>query len=77
MPSKTFPMKSFGSKSAQHDEALASVKRLNDAYHVKKIWEIRERLKQYNGSDGAPPELVETMERHMKIIAEKSRVGGV
>ena len=65
----------FGRVSA--DEALASVKRLNDAYHVKKIGEIRERLKQYNGSDGAPPELVETMERHMKIIAEKSRVGGV
>src|SRR2546429_2102384 len=59
------------------DEVLASVKRLNDAYHVKKIGEIREMLKQYNGSDGAPPELVETMERHMKIIAEKSRVGGV
>jgi len=62
----------FGRVSA--DEALASVKRLNDAYHVKKIGEIREQLKQFNGSGGAPAELVETMERHMKIIAEKSRV---
>jgi len=59
------------------DEVLASVKRLNDAYHVKKIGEIRELLKQYSGSGGAPPELVQSMERHMKIIAEKSRAGGV
>src|SRR5947199_881255 len=59
------------------DEVLASVKRLNDAYHVKKIGEIREVLKQYSGSGGAPPELVQSMERHMRIIAEKSRAGGV
>jgi len=59
------------------DEVLASVKRLNDAYHVKKIGEIREVLKQYSGAGGAPPELVQSMERHMRIIAEKSRAGGV
>ena len=59
------------------DEVLASVKRLNDAYHVKKIGEIRELLKQYSGSAGAPAELVQSMERHMRIIAEKSRAGGV
>src|SRR3989449_2947184 len=59
------------------DEVLASVKRLNDPYHVKKIGEIREVLKQYSGSGGAPPELVQSMERHMRIIAEKSRAGGV
>jgi len=34
-------------------------------------------LKQYSGSGGAPPELVQSMERHMRIIAEKSRAGGV
>jgi len=59
------------------DEVRASVKRLNDAYHVKKIGEIRELLKQYSGSGGAPAELVQSMERHMRIIAEKSRAGGV
>jgi len=58
----------FGRISA--DQALASVKRLNDAFLVKKIEEIREQLKQY-GSGAAPRELVE---RHMEIVAQKSRV---
>jgi len=52
------------------DLALASVKRLYDGFLVKKLGEIREQLKQY-GAGAAPRELVE---RHMEIVAQKSRV---
>ena len=58
----------FGPISA--DLALASVKRLYDGFLVKKLGEIREQLKQY-GAGAAPRELVE---RHMEIVAQKSRV---
>ncbi len=58
----------FGRVSAS--QALASVKRLYDAFLVKELGEIRKQLKQY-GSGAAPRELVE---RHMEIVAQKSRV---
>jgi DNA primase len=58
----------FGRVSA--NQALASVKQLYDTFLVKELGEIREQLKQY-GSGAAPRELVE---RHMEIVAQKSRV---
>jgi len=61
----------FGRISA--DQALASVRRLYDAFLVKKLGEIREQLKQC-GSGTAPREL---LKRQMEIVAQKSRVEGV
>ena len=61
----------FGRISA--DQALASVRRLYDAFLVKKLGEIREQLKQC-GSGAAPREL---LKRQMEIVAQKSRVEGV
>ena len=51
------------------DQALASLKRLYDAYLVKKLGEIREQLKQY-GAGAAP---VELMTNYKETVAKMSR----
>jgi hypothetical protein len=51
------------------DQALASLKRLYDAYLVKKLGEIREQLKQY-GAAAAPAEL---MTDYKDTVAKMSR----
>jgi DNA primase len=51
------------------EEAFSSVRRLNDAYIVKKIGEIQVQLKQY-GSGPAPAELIE---KHQKFVREITR----
>ena len=55
------------------DEALSSIKRLNNDYLVKKRVEILDQLKQY-GNGAAPAELVE---KHQRIVRELSRLGAV
>jgi len=51
------------------DQALASLRRLYDAYLVKKLGEIREQLKQY-GAGAAP---VELMTNYKETVAKMSR----
>ena len=51
------------------DQAMASLKRLYDAYLVKKLGEIREQLKQY-GAGAAP---VELMTNYKETVAKMSR----
>ena len=51
------------------DQALASLKRLYDAYLVKKLGEIREQLKQY-GAGAAPVELITD---YKETLAKMSR----
>ena len=51
------------------DQALASLKRLYDAYLVKKLGDIREQLKQFGG--GAAP--AELMTNYKETVAKMSR----
>ena len=53
------------------NEALSSVKRLYDDYLVQKLEESTRQLREF-GAGAAPREL---LEKHMEILAEKTRVG--